>query len=170
MKRILNPSKDKLSNQDLKQKALHFLERSDFHRNLRNEILFCLIPKTLTPGASQRHAITNMMQMLKYGGFLRDDGLFQLGVMKEFCKTINQKPSMTLKIQPITEFATQKLDEFSHWPITLLRGFDDDVEFFTSMAIKEITKVEDHVKLKLRNRLWLKLLSFMVSVLDFTIN
>ena len=136
---MLKSLKDTLSNQELKQRGLNFLQSLRFHRNLRYEILFCLIPKTLTPGASQRHAITNMMQTLKFGGFLRDDGLFQLGVMKKLCKIINQKPSMTLKIQPITKFATENKAEFSHWPITLLRGIDDNEEFFTSMAIKEAT-------------------------------
>ena len=109
-------------------------------------------------GSSQKHAISNMMQMLKFGGFLRNDGLFHLGVMKTFCKMINQKPSMTLKTQPITKFVDDgKGGDFSHWPITLLRGFDDGVEFFTSMAIKEVNKVQDRVMLKLRNRLWFKL-------------
>ena len=158
---MLKSLKDTLSNQELKQRGLNFLQSLRFHRNLRYEILFCLIPKTLTPGASQRHAITNMMQTLKYGGFLRDDGLFQLGVMKALCKIINQKPSMTLKIQPITKFATENRAEH-HWPITLFRGIDDNEEFFTSMAIKEATEDQGNVKLKLRNRLWLKLvLSFV---------
>ena len=101
-----------------------------------------------------------MMQTLKYGGFLRDDGLFQLGVMKKFCKIIKQKPSMTLKIQPITKFASEYREEFSHWPVTLLRGIEDKVEFFTSMAIKGVTEVQGNVILKLRNRLWLKLVLF----------
>ena len=61
------------------------------HQILRKEILFCLLPTTLTPGPDQQQAIMHVLNLLTSGGFFRDNGLNSLPSIKQIARILNLK-------------------------------------------------------------------------------
>ena len=93
----------------LRERALTFLKKKDFHQTLRNEILFTVAPKTLKSGIEQRNAILGVVQTLRFGGFLRDQGFKQLGTMIKLANIIRQELNFDLKVELIDDFCQSGL-------------------------------------------------------------
>ena len=73
----------------LKRKAFEFLEKGNMHQVLRKEIIFGLVPTTLTPGTDQQQAIMHVLKLLTRGGFFRNNGLNSLPSIKKLAKILN---------------------------------------------------------------------------------
>ena len=88
--------------------AMKFLYKERFHQNLRNEILFGLLPKSLEKGADQTISIPHMLNTLKFRGLLRKErGLERLPTIRRFMKLININSNF-----PPSQFYTFRLDDF----------------------------------------------------------
>ena len=73
---------------------MKFLGGKSFHQNLRNEILFGLIPKTLEPDGSQGNTLEHLIARLEHFGLLsQEQGLFDLLTVRKFFEIIGEKPS-----------------------------------------------------------------------------
>ena len=82
--------KESLRPGDMKNKALKFVQRGNLHQVLRKEILFGLIPKTMSAGLDQQHELGHLMSVLGNCGFLTDvKGLWRLQTIKKFSKIMN---------------------------------------------------------------------------------
>ena len=83
---------------------MEFLMRKNFHQILRNEILFTLAPRTLKSGVVQRNGVLGVMNSLRFGGFLRNEGFKQLGTMIEMSKVCNEELRFNFKACGINTF------------------------------------------------------------------
>ena len=88
----------------IKEAAMKFLKRKTFHQTLRNEILFAIAPRTLKSDLAQRNTVMCVMNSLRYGGFLRDEGFKQLGTMIEMSKVCNEELRFNFKACGINTF------------------------------------------------------------------
>ena len=67
-----------------------FVNRRDHHQILRKEIVFALLPTTLTGFEHQGlKFISDLMVLLENGGFFRDNGLNSLPSVKHLCSLLN---------------------------------------------------------------------------------
>ena len=74
----------------MKNKALKFIKRGKLNQLLRKEIMFGLVPKTVSASAAQQHEVGHLMSVLENGSFLSDiKGLWRLETIKEFSKLLN---------------------------------------------------------------------------------
>ena len=96
--------KESITDVTIKNAALRFLKKKTFHQTLRNEILFAISPRTLESGEAQRNGVLSVMKSLLFGGFLRDQGLKQLGTMIELVKIIGHDWIFTFESSPIDAF------------------------------------------------------------------
>ena len=78
-----------------------------FRQTLRHEILFALVPRTFEPGTEQRAALYEVANLLTEKGYLRDQGLNQLGTIRKFCKIINKSLHFRFKTPTIEDFCSQ---------------------------------------------------------------
>ena len=108
-----------------KEEALSFLKTDNFHWILRNEILFGLIPKTIDCNGLQHHLISNLLDVLKNGGFLRGQGIMQLESVRRFYEIIDEKPDLIVKQNTIPNFC-RKVSQYdlneASWPLITLKG------------------------------------------------
>ena len=79
----------------------------NFHHTLRHEILFALVPRTFEPGTEQRVALSEVADLLTKRGFLRDQGLKQLGTIRKFCEIINKSLHFEVEMLAIEDFCSQ---------------------------------------------------------------
>ena len=89
---MLNSHKESLSlfNFVAKKKAQKFIRRGNLNQLLRKEILFGLVPKTVSASAAQQHEVGHLMSVLENGSFLTNTkGLWRLETIKEFSKLLN---------------------------------------------------------------------------------
>ena len=86
---------------------MDFLNRSDFHQTLRNEILFGLIPKSLNKGDDQRNGIEHLMDKLEFRGLIKQDqGIVQLQTVLNFLEIIKAPmPNITFHQTSIDDVA-----------------------------------------------------------------
>ena len=90
MEHIFNSEKVSLPTGDMKNKALKFIKRGNLHQLLRKEIMFGLVPKTVSASAAQQHEVGHLMSVLENGSFLTDiKGLWRLETIKEFSKLLS---------------------------------------------------------------------------------
>ena len=67
-----------------KDEAMRFLKGKSFHQNLRNEILFGLIPKTLKPDSSQNNPLGHLIDRLKISGYWAKNRILELLTVRKF--------------------------------------------------------------------------------------
>ena len=84
-----------------------YSEMRCFHQTLRHEILFALVPRTFESGTEQRANLFEVANLLTEKGFLRDQGLKQLGTIRKFCKIINKSIHFQFEIPAIEDFCSQ---------------------------------------------------------------
>ena len=91
-----------------KSEAENFLKNKKFHQNLRNEILFRLIPKTLEPGANQTHDLGHLMERLQNNGMLsQEQGILELLTVKKFYEIIGETPSFEFEQMELIDLLKQ---------------------------------------------------------------
>ena len=104
----------------MKSEALKLWKRGDLHQIIRKEILFGLVPKTLSgmrfqsfssywienalnlssASPDQMHAIGNLVQLLYHGSFLRKtNGLNSLPTFKKFADILQEPYGLRIRIQ-----------------------------------------------------------------------
>ena len=115
-----------------KKTAFQFLKKTDFHQNLRLEILFGLIPKTFEPSDDQRHSVGEMTIMMMHGGFLRNQGVKSLATIRAFETILNTPLDFKYCQLTITEFFNKGKSQFftvyhqhfgsgnKHWPVAMV--------------------------------------------------
>ena len=92
----------------MKDTANQFIQEKRFHQNLRNEILFGLLPKSLLKGADQTNSVSHLIDTLQYRGYLRRErGLERLPTIRKFMKLIGTNQS-----SPLYEVHTMRMDDF----------------------------------------------------------
>ena len=93
--------------------AVHtFLKATNFHQNLRKEILFLLMPRTLKANTrqereTQRATLLDLIQRLSNRSILWDEGLKQLGTMIEFDNLTKKTWTFKWHAEPIKTFINQ---------------------------------------------------------------
>ena len=87
----------------MKQAADAFLKKPNFHRKLRNEILFGLVPTTLRNNSVQTQSINYVRSLMLYGGFLRH-GIKSLASVIKFGEFINEDLDFKCHQEKIDEF------------------------------------------------------------------
>ena len=91
----------------MKNKALKFIKRGNLHQILRKEIMFGLVPKTVSASATQQHEVAHLMKVIEFGGFLTDlKGLWQLETIKEFSKLFGSPNGLPFVVKK------ENIDEF----------------------------------------------------------
>ena len=83
--------KKRQEKKDKIDKVRDFLKKKDFHQTLRNEILYGVAPRTLQSSVEQTNVVFGVMNSLRFGGFLRNEGFKQLGTMIEMSKVCNEE-------------------------------------------------------------------------------
>ena len=117
-----NDAKDFLSRKNA------YSEMRSFHQTLRHEIHFALVPRTFESGLEQRAPLDEVGNLLTEKGFLRDQGLNQLGTIRKFCKIINEPLHFQYKKLAIEDFCSQSkfrsssqigqlILELPYWPV-----------------------------------------------------
>lgn len=86
-----------------------FLRKKNFHQNLRQEILFGLLPRTLKANTvqerrSQNAALFDLVQRLSYRSILWDEGIKQLGTIIEFDKLTDKSWTFKWRVPKIKKF------------------------------------------------------------------
>ena len=110
--------KESIQNDVIKNEARDFLSRRNkysekisgmrsFHHTLRHEILFGLAPRTFEPGKDQRACLQEIAYLLTERGFLRDQGLNQLGTIIKFSEIINETLDFKVKVEKIEDFCSK---------------------------------------------------------------
>ena len=130
----------------MKDRALKLWKRGDLHQLIRKEILFGLVPKTLSgmrmnfvffrdeflykvynlfkDSPDQMHAIGNLIQLLYYGGFLRSkNGLNSLPVFIKFADILHKPNGFKLIIGniSISNFVRNSTQAWPHRMVSNLR-------------------------------------------------
>ena len=115
--------KESIQNFTIRKQAIDFLSRKNdfkklksFHRTLRYEILYGLIPRSCEEDSNdelrknQRAALNEVFQLLTKTGFLRDQqGLNQLGTIIKFSTIVNQQLRFEFKTDEIMSFCNKGL-------------------------------------------------------------
>ena len=112
---------------------MEFLMRKNFHQILRNEILFTIAPRTLKSGVVQRNDVLGVMNSLRFGGFLRNEGFKQLGTMIEMSQVSGEQLQFSFKASTIDAFCqsgwfiqdstvTLSWKGSRQWPILMVNG------------------------------------------------
>ena len=95
--------------QSSKTTAEKFITEKNFHQILRNEIVFGLIPKSLTPNADQTHPLLHLMVSLKETSLLWNvQGMLRLPTVCKFFEIIKENPKFKFKKKSIKDCVNSK--------------------------------------------------------------
>ena len=85
----------------------NYSDLRNFHHTLRHEILFALVPRTFEPGTEQRAALREVAHLLIMRGYLRDQGLKQLGTIRKFSEIIKKSLHFDVQMPAIEDFCSK---------------------------------------------------------------
>ena len=102
--RINNLYQESITDSTIKQAVTDFLQKGNFHQNLRNEILFGLTPTTLKACKDQQQTINYVTNTMLFGSFLRQHGLKSLATINAFEAIISEEVNFKCKTESIASF------------------------------------------------------------------